>query len=27
VTFYFPLTTSVILSIIGSVVLYLLFRR
>lgn len=27
VTFYFPLTTSIIISIIGSVILYLLFRR
>jgi hypothetical protein len=27
VTFYFPLATSIILSVIGSVILYLFFRR
>lgn len=27
VTFYFPLATSVILSVVGSVIFYLLFRR
>ena len=27
VTFYFPLATSIIVSVIGSVILYLIFRR
>ena len=27
VTFYFPLATSVILSVVGSVIFYLFFRR
>jgi hypothetical protein len=27
VTFYFPLTTSIIISVIGSILLYLFFRR
>lgn len=26
-TFYFPITTSILLSIVGSLILYLLFRR
>ncbi len=27
VTFYFPLTTSIIVSVVGSVIFYLFFRR
>lgn len=27
VTFYFPLATSILISVIGSLILYLLFRR
>lgn len=27
VTFYFPLTTSIIISVVGSVMLYFFFRR
>lgn len=27
VTFYFPLATSIIISVVGSVILYLFFRR
>ena len=27
VTFYFPLATSIIISVVGSIILYLFFRR
>ena len=27
VTFYFPLATSILISVVGSLILYLLFRR